>query len=606
MPTLLLAVGLLRRVADAPLLYVFLWCGLVALSVLLVVLLWSRWGQSRPLYKCAVLSLLVHVLLACLAMTVRIVVGDGGTTIGPPIRVRLIEEPPPTPVAMVPPPLFEPEPPEVVEEEVDAEVEEPQVDDEPAEETPAEPEPPVAETPKPEEDPFEIVETEADEPPPPTPEVQQETSESEVAKSDIVEPESTQATPPSEPVAANPVATESEPIAPVEPASPTPPAPPSVPPPYVDRTRQDRQALVEEQGGSRETEAAVAAALAWLADAQSSDGRWDASRFGSGQEQGVLGHDRHGAGANADTGITALALLAFLGAGHTHWDGDYRTTVRAGLEFLLRSQASDGSLAGPSALYAQMYCHAMATFALAEAQAMTGDERLEPALRRALAYSLRAQHPATGGWRYRVGDTGDTSQLGWQMMALWSAQQAGIQISPQIWTGTERFLRSVGRGSCGGLASYRSDGPASTSMTAEALYCRLLLAEAIGGQLDDTAAEEAAEQLLAHRPQSERINLYYWYYATLALHHRHLANERAEAAWRDWNSDLTGVLLTAQVSDGPEAGSWSANTVWGGYGGRVYSTAMATLCLEVYYRYVPAPQVEPWIATRPGSERAVQ
>jgi hypothetical protein len=237
---------------------------------------------------------------------------------------------------------------------------------------------------------------------------------------------------------------------------------------------------------------------------------------------------------------------------------------------------------------------------------MTGDKRLEPALRRAIAYSVRAQHPATGGWRYRVGDTGDTSQLGWQMMSLWSAQQAGIEISPQTWTGTERFLRSVRRGRFGGLASYRPDGPASTPMTAEALYCRLLLTEAIGGHIDNTAAEEAAEQLLANRPQFERVNLYYWYYATLALHHRHLTGERAEAAWRDWNIDLTGVLLETQVGEGPEAGSWNPNTVWGGYGGRVYSTAMAALCLEVYYRYAPTQSAESWIATRPGSEDAAQ
>ena len=77
---------------------------------------------------------------------------------------------------------------------------------------------------------------------------------------------------------------------------------------------------------------------------------------------------------------------------------------------------------------------------------MTGDKRLEPAVRRAVDYSLRAQHPSTGGWRYRVGDTGDTSQLGWQLMSLWSAERAGIKVPPQTWTGAERFLRSVRRG----------------------------------------------------------------------------------------------------------------------------------------------------------------
>ena len=122
----------------------------------------------------------------------------------------------------------------------------------------------------------------------------------------------------------------------------------------------------------------------------------------------------------------------------------------------------------------------MASFALAEALAMTGDKRLEPAVRRAVEYSLRAQHPSTGGWRYRPGDTGDTSQLGWQLMSLWSAERAGIKIPPQTWTGAERFLRSVERGRHGGLASYRPDGPPSTPMTAEAMYCRQMVGEVLG------------------------------------------------------------------------------------------------------------------------------
>ena len=106
---------------------------------------------------------------------------------------------------------------------------------------------------------------------------------------------------------------------------------------------------------------------------QSEDGRWDASRFGAGIERAVLGQDRGGAGADADSGITALALLAFLGAGHSHTEGDYQTTVAKGLEFLMRGQSADGHLASETSLYAQMYCHSMATFALAEALAMTGD-----------------------------------------------------------------------------------------------------------------------------------------------------------------------------------------------------------------------------------------
>ena len=244
---------------------------------------------------------------------------------------------------------------------------------------------------------------------------------------------------------------------------------------YAMRGTPGRLGLIEWQGGNAQTEAAVVAALSWLARSQSADGRWDAVRFGAGQEQKVLGQDRGGAGRNADTGVTGLAILTFLGAGHSHQQGDYQNTVERGLEFLIRSQAADGSLFGEATLYAQMYCHSMATFALAEAQALTGDARLQPAVAKAVAYCLRAQHTTTGGWRYRPNEIGDTSQLGWQMMALASAERAGLNVPSQTWTRVGRFLHSVRRGNHGGLASYRPDGPPTTSMTAEAFYCRLLL-----------------------------------------------------------------------------------------------------------------------------------
>ena len=45
-----------------------------------------------------------------------------------------------------------------------------------------------------------------------------------------------------------------------------------------------------------------------------------------------------------------------------------------------------------------MYCHGMATLALSEAYALTGDDRLLPGLKKALRYTINAQHsPAAAG-----------------------------------------------------------------------------------------------------------------------------------------------------------------------------------------------------------------
>jgi hypothetical protein len=224
-----------------------------------------------------------------------------------------------------------------------------------------------------------------------------------------------------------------------------------------------------------------------------------------------------------------------------------------------------------------MYCHGMATLALGEAYGMTGDPGLRPFLERALGYTVRSQHPVTGGWRYQPGDEGDTSQLGWQLMSLHSAELAGLPISATTRAGMIRFLNTVTTGPQRGLASYRPRTAPSRTMTAEAMACRMFL----GLKQDESAVREAVTYLLQETPQGGPFNEYYWYYATLALF------QLQGPAWEAWNGALQDRLLATQETGGTLAGSWPTNTVWGGYGGRVYTTAMNALCLEVYYRHLP-------------------
>ena len=348
---------------------------------------------------------------------------------------------------------------------------------------------------------------------------------------------------------------------------------------YWMRVATDRSPLAQRRGATAETEAAVLKALAWLASNQMPDGRWDASVTGAGQERRVSGQDRASAGLQADAGITGLAILAFLGAGHTHLEGQHREVVQHGLEYLLRNQRHDGNMAGPAGRYAMMYCHGIATLSICEALAMTGDPRLTPYVQRAVGYTLSAQDPITGGWRYGPHEPGDTSQFGWQVLVLVSAELAGISVPEANRGGMLRFLESVSSGRHGGLAAYRPSerGNATRSMTAEALVCRQFL----GLSQDQGALNEAADFILQSSPSAGRANLYYWYYATLGL------SQMDDDRWRIWNESLRPRLLTTQRTDGHAMGSWDPNTLWGGHGGRVYSTALAALCLEVYYRYIP-------------------
>ncbi|MBS0208676.1 MAG: hypothetical protein JSS27_06940 [Planctomycetes bacterium] len=346
---------------------------------------------------------------------------------------------------------------------------------------------------------------------------------------------------------------------------------------YDLRFSPDRAATAEQSGGSEDTEASVRAALRWLAKAQSPDGRWDADRFGAGQEPHLLGQDRRGAGAEADTGITGLALLAFLGSGQTHTQGEYQPQVARGLNYLIAMQGPRGELGGHAAVYEFMYCHGMAALALSEAYAMTGDKRLAAPVQRAVAYTVASQNRATGGWRYRAGDVGDMSQFGWQLMFLKSADLAGIPLGAGTRELMQRFLASASTGKHGGLASYRAGEQVSRTMTAEGLVCRVFL----GSHNSPASLAEAADFVIEEVPGTSPANFYYWYYATLGLY------QLQDSRWGRWNQALSGRLLDLQRRDGSLAGSWDPDPTWGAHGGRVYATALGALCFEVYYRYLP-------------------
>ena len=558
--------------------WLVLWSVLATLTVLLVVLLRTRWSQAKPWRKCAILSLWVHVLLGCVATTVRIVTGAPELGNDEPIRVAVTmvaaAETPSEPIEEITPEWEQPSDPPLIAPEAEpleapplepAEALEPLPELEPSEPAPPLEAPSLLETPAPAKPPAEpaspVKKNNGNAEPPSEKPTTEATGEPRASATGVPNPNA----PPTEP---------NEPH----------PTEPKLPEIYADRFAKDRDALVEQRGGSAQTERAVRAALGWLATSQSKNGGWDASRFGAGAARVVLSQDRRGAGAQGDMGVTGLALLAFLGSGHTHTGGDYTHEVASGLEYLRQRQRADGSLYGDAQFFARMYCHSMATFAVCEALALTQDERLEPMARAAVRYTLSMQHPTDGGWRYQRGDTGDTSQLGWQLMTLKSAQLAGIDIPATTWTRVDRFLRRVRRGNAGGLAAYRPNSSVSRTMTAEALFCRQLQQEQQLGQLSDAAIEEAITSITAQLPAASRRNLYFWYYATLALHRNQGQSTAATEAWESWNHALTTTLLTTQQGDG----SWDVNTAWGGCGGRVYTTALSALCLEVYYRYNPS------------------
>lgn len=364
---------------------------------------------------------------------------------------------------------------------------------------------------------------------------------------------------------------------------------------FEGRDPRVRTQLVVLEGGSQLTEAAVAQGLRWLSRHQHPDGHWSLHRFA---EHGDCDDRCGGEGStHSDVGATGLALLPFLGAGQTHTRGMYQETVQRGIAWLLDEQKSNGDLRGDGG--GQMYAHGIAAIVLCEAYALSGDESLRLPAQRAIDFIIRAQHlgsgPNTGGWRYAPGERGDTSVVGWQLMALRSGKMAGLNVPAAPFNRAKRFLDYVQQGNYGGLYSYQRGRSPEPAMIAEGLLCRQYL----GWPADHRGLLEGVEFLLdRHLPDADNPNIYYWYYGTQVMHH--IGGE----PWDRWNAAMREALVRLQSRDGHEAGSWDpVGGAAGGHdveaGGRLYFTALAICTLEVYYRHLPIYRV---VAATAGSD----
>jgi hypothetical protein len=349
----------------------------------------------------------------------------------------------------------------------------------------------------------------------------------------------------------------------------------AIPGGFSGRTGSARSKLVSEGGGNAESEACVAAGLKWLVAHQAPDGHWS-----------LEGYHQHGHcnckgfGDPNDIAGTAFGLLPLLGAGETHKDPQavYRQNVDRALKYLVSRQARDGNFGG------LMYAHGLATIAICEAYGMTSDPALRGPAQRAINFIRAAQHEG-GGWRYNPRDAGDTSVTGWQIMALKSGQMAGLEVddarNPTLKKAVN-FLNSCMTVDQTGYG-YQSPQEVSPSMTAVGLLCRLYL----GTGPRNVGIQGGVQRLQQSPPAPANRNIYYDYCATQVLHH--VGGE----AWESWNPRIRNLLVQTQDKGTDrkhphQKGSWAPDRdLWGSRGGRMMTTSLSILTLEVYYRHLP-------------------
>jgi len=371
--------------------------------------------------------------------------------------------------------------------------------------------------------------------------------------------------------------------------------------PFPGRSSATRQRMVEEGGGNQASEAAVARGLEWLSLHQATDGHWSLHEFARHGRDKPIGEPGKVIGCNCgdttnrrdDIAGTAFAMLPYLGAGMTHKSTkasnqkDYSKVCQLGVNFLMHEQGKNGFYGGGG------YSHGLATIVMCEAFGLTSDPLLKQSCQKAINYIVDAQDTVGGGWRYSPKQPGDMSVTGWMIMALKSGQMSGLTIPPKTLKMAEKFLDSVevkgnGDGYGSGLYSYLPGGGATPTMTAAALLCRMYL----GINPKNLGLIKGVDYLKKY-PPGVTGNKYYEYYSTQVFHHM------GGDAWDFWNKGPEGktgirdhyvnTMDQGVAPKGHQIGSWKPDPR-GGHandGGRIMSTGLTVLALEVYYRHLP-------------------
>ncbi len=327
----------------------------------------------------------------------------------------------------------------------------------------------------------------------------------------------------------------------------------------------------------------ISGALGWLSRHQRADGSWSCAEFANACPDAKCGG---GGEACYDVGVTALAVLAFEGAGYSHMSDGYGENVQRGLKWLASLQDAEGCIGGRDKKY--LYAHAIATLAVIQDFHMTKSPMLRQVAQRAVRFVIETQTMGAG-WRYiPERKQSDTSVTTWMALCLAAARREGIEVPETAWAGIRIWLLKKTHAGTGRVG-YRerddrgarlADGvekfPPQEAMAACGLLCRLAAGRKTG---DIDVTKKVAERLRACPPTWDdagtRIDQYYWFFGTLAA-------TSADLGVREvWDPALKRTLAGRQTKEGCGRGSWEPVDPWGRVGGRVYSTAMGALALEL-------------------------
>lgn len=325
-----------------------------------------------------------------------------------------------------------------------------------------------------------------------------------------------------------------------------------------------KAAAVTSGGGSEIAQCNLRLSLMWLAKVQNPDGSW-------------------GKGKGVQTAMTSLSLLTFLAHGELPTSKNYGTNVRNAMKWLVKDPIDIKSSHG--------YPHALKTYALADAYAMTGISLLEKSLNSCVKVLIKGQQ-AGGSYNYNYNTDEkrqDLSFAGWNFQALKAAEGAGCD-EPGLQEAIYKAIDWLKKNTAGSNKFAYSNnnnvpktGRAKHTMRAAGVLCLQLFGEGDCPEIADDLATIAETDLANFNWQKPpAASLYGWYYATNVMF------QAGGDFWVPWRKKFEKELSENQHKEGFWEYPGKGHAPKDELSSRIYSTTLCALMLTVYYRTLPS------------------
>ncbi len=263
-------------------------------------------------------------------------------------------------------------------------------------------------------------------------------------------------------------------------------------------------------------------------------------------------------------GVVGLCVVAMLAYGDDPNHGIYAANIKKGINFILSNANRKNGYIGSS-----MYNHGFATLALAEAYGAVRNDKIGPALEKAVRLILTSQaNNPYKAWRYSPsGRDADTTVSGACLVALLAAANAGVNVPDKAISEALKYYESC-QGNDGGFG-YTSRGGSNLPRTSIGALCF-----ALAGKKKSNTYKKAKNYLVKNSENRGHNNyyFYYLYYGSQAFFHM-----QEHEAWQKWNEINIKTLESIQLPDGS----------WTGSHGKSFSTSSALLSLALNYRFLP-------------------